>query len=198
MSRLLQAPIVVADARPLAAPNPAFDPAVTAALQEAYDRGRREGEAAGYAAGTASAGTEISRAVGVVQAALQQTVAACAAARQHESAQVVELAAAIAKVVVGREPSLEAEHLLARVREALAVVDDPTIAIAANGADVAVLAAGLADVVGLDVTADPTVAPGEARVVGRWASVELTRAAGWDAVAGVLDSDETADDGVEQ
>ena len=193
MSRLLQAPIVVADARPLLAPDPAFDPAVTAAVQAAYERGRNEGHAAGFAQGVASAVEETHRAVGILQGALHQTIAACAALREHESSEVVALAAAIARVVVGREPAPAGADLLARIRAALAQVDDPTVAIAVSPADVTSIAAGLTDVVGLNVVEDPSLPPGEARIVGRWASVELTRAAGWAAVADILGDQVTED-----
>lgn len=183
LSRLLQAPIVVSDARPLVAPDPSFDPAMVTALEAAYARGRRDGQVEGRATGT----TEARSAMTAVQAALQRTVAACAAARQHESAEVVALAAAIARVVVGREPVLEGAALLARVREALELIDDPTITVAAAPSDVEALSAGLADIVGMTVTPDPSLSSGEARVVGRWASAALTRESGWAAVRELLE-----------
>jgi flagellar biosynthesis/type III secretory pathway protein FliH len=186
LSRLLQAPVVVSSARALHAPDPVFDPVVRTALAEAYARGRAEGETAGRAAGYAEAEADLMRAMGAVRSAFEATVATCQDLRRHESAEVVALAAGIAQTVVGREPSRDAVELLAQVRDALEVLDDPTLVVSANPRDIAVLERGLSDFVGLAVHADASLAPGEARVVGRWANASLTRDAAWEAVAAVL------------
>jgi flagellar biosynthesis/type III secretory pathway protein FliH len=182
---LLQAPAIHVTSRTLMAPDPTFDPSVTAAIEAAYARGRMEGEAAGRAAGAAEAVEDARRAVAALQAALTQAVAACREARQLQSRDVVELAAAIAAVVIGREPSADTAALLDRVTTALDMLDDPSIVVAANPADVAALEAGLTGI-DLRVTPDPSLLPGEARLVGRWATAELTREAGWAAVSEVL------------
>lgn len=194
MSRLLQAPVVVSTARQLHAPDPSFDPVMQEALEQAYARGRAEGEAVGHASGyaeaRAAADADLQRAMGALRLALEATVTTCQDLRRHESGEVVALAAGIAEAVIGREPSRDSIALLEQVRAVLEVLDDPTLVVTANPHDVAVLQQGLTDIVGMTVTPDASLAPGEARVVGRWANASLTRAAAWEAVAEVLGADE--------
>ena len=187
---------MVSSARQLDAPDPVFDPIMQAALEQAYARGRAEGEAtgraSGYAEAQAAAAADLRRAMGALRMALETTVTTCQELRRHESAEVVALAAGIAKAVIGREPTRDAASLLEQVREVLEVLDDPTLVVAAHPVDVAVLAEGLTDMVGLAVNPDPSLAPGEARVVGRWANAALTREAAWEAVTSVLGGNEAS------
>jgi flagellar biosynthesis/type III secretory pathway protein FliH len=106
--------------------------------------------------------------------------------RDAEHAELLELAAAIARAVTGGEPSAGGQQLLQDVAVALDALDDAPLAVVVNPRDVRVLADGLTGRPGISVVEDATLEPGEALVRGPWAVAELTRDARWSAVAEAL------------
>lgn len=178
MSELLTRPAVLADARPLGAPAPALDAFTRARVDEAaaaaYERGLADGAERARAHAAAAAAR--------LASALES---ACAAAstevRGLRAAQIdadIELASAIAEAILGREPSGDAAALLTRVRTALERIDDTDLTIHAHPEHAEALAAALRGTgVAATVHADGGLGPDEARITGRWARADLTRAA---------------------
>lgn len=177
-------PTVESARRRLAAPDPALDPftraQAEAAASAAYERGLADGAAAAAAAGE--------RVAAAVAAAAERVVAELRAGRAAQAAADVDLAAALAEALLGREPDDGGKALLRRVREALAAVDDAPLRVWVHPSDEPFVAAtvGGAEV---SVHADPGLAPGEARVSGPWAEVDLTRAAAWQTLRAVLEAE---------
>lgn len=193
MSRLLSLPTLDAEPRVLSAPAPALDgftrARVEEAAQAAYDQGRRDG--------AADARTEAAAAAERITAALAQArdaaVAELASLRAEQAHATVSLATAIAEAVLGREPHDGGQALLARVRDALASLDDAPLVVRVHAEDLDAVAAGVADE-RVSVEVDPRLAPGEGRITGPWAQADLTREAAWGAVREVLAVEEGADD----
>lgn len=193
MSRLLSLPTLDAEPRVLSAPAPALDAFTRARVEEAakaaYDQGRRDG--------AADARTEAAAAAERVTAALAQArdaaVAELASLRAEQAHATVSLATAIAEAVLGREPHDGGQALLARVRDALASLDDAPLVVRVHADDLDAVAAGVLDE-RVSVEVDPRLAPGEGRITGPWAQADLTREAAWGAVRAVLAVEEGADD----
>lgn len=187
MSRVLTAPSFEAAPRDLARPAPATDAFTVALLDEAtadaYARGRADGAEDARAA-AAAAVARVTAAVQAASAAAIAEVRACDAVRADE---IVALAFAVADAVIGREPHDGGRTLLARVRDALNALDDPTLRVTVSSTDLDLLVAGLADLTAAEIAVDPSLAPGEARVIGTWAQADCTQQAAWDAVRAVLD-----------
>jgi flagellar biosynthesis/type III secretory pathway protein FliH len=184
LSRLLAAPGVDAQPRPLGQPDPALDAAARAAIEQAveaaYQRGRREGAADAAAAAEQAA----ARVLAGVQRSEAELRAVAASAD-------VELALAIATAVLDREPGDDGVRLLARIEQALAALDDERVVVHLNTADVTALGDALERAarstgVEVDVVADAAVPAGEALLAGRWARADLTRGGGLGAVRAVL------------
>jgi flagellar biosynthesis/type III secretory pathway protein FliH len=186
LSRRLTAPPIATRAISLEAPPAALDEttrrAVEAAVSDAYARGLAEGRSEGRA----EAARDHERAIGAITAAARDAAAALQAVRGEQAEALVDLAAAIAEAVIGRQPHDGGRALLARVRDALAGMDDGPLTVHASPQDIEVIAAGLRGV-DVEVLPDPALQPGEARVAGPWARAELTHAAAWDAIREVLD-----------
>ncbi len=89
----------------------------------------------------------------------------------------MDLACAIAASVLGREPSDGGAALAARLLDVLDAVDDEALTVTVAPAEAEIVATALAGTAGVEVRTDPRLAPGEARVAGRWASADLTRTA---------------------
>jgi flagellar biosynthesis/type III secretory pathway protein FliH len=170
------------EVRTLGAPDPVLDPAmaaiVRAEIARAEERGRLEGERAGRAAAQAAAqrGAE---AVASALAALRTEVssqrdAACAAS--------VDLAAELAREVVGGAPPEEATAILDRVRQAVAALDDDPLEVRLHPEDHRALADAIVEP-RLALVPDSSLAPGDARVVGAWGGADLTRGALLEAAA---------------
>lgn len=184
---LLTRPVLAADPQPLGAPDPALDAFTRARVDEAaaagYERGLADGAAAVRAEATA-AEARITAALDAACAAVTAELRSVVTARVDAD---VELASAIAEAVLGHEPSANGAALLALVRTALASLDETDLTVHAHPDDAAALAAGVrGSQPGLTVTADAGLGPGEARITGRWARAELTRAAALDVVRSAL------------
>lgn len=162
--------------RTLAPPAAVLDPAMAdllaTAVAEAEARGRREGEVAGRTA-TLSA---LDSTVAAITAALQTVHAEVVAQREAACEASVELATAVAREVVAAVPPDAATVVLDRVRAAAASLDDDPLEVRLHPDDHALLADAPVDA-RLRLVADPALAPGDARVAGRWGRAELTRSA---------------------
>jgi flagellar biosynthesis/type III secretory pathway protein FliH len=185
-SRLLPRPALGDAPRALTGPEPALDAFTRALLEQAqtaaYERGVRDG----HAAGARTAQLDHERATAAVQCALTDVVAELREVRAAQAHSSAELALAIAEVVVARELTAAGADVLGRVRDAIAAIDDRPVTVLCAAGDVDALSTGLADVADLAVVADARLAPGDARVVGRWAQADVLLATAWDAVKEVL------------
>lgn len=188
--KLLARPALGVQPRLLAAPPPASDAFVRAQVAEAaaaaYADGRRDGER--------DARAELGAAVVRVEAAFAAVRAEIAALRAGRAEADVALAAAIGEAVLGREPHDGGKALLARLGQVLAELDDAPLVVRVHPGDAEVVAAAVAREGAVAVEVDTALAPGEARVDGRFASAALTRDAAWEAVRAVLDAG-AGDDG---
>lgn len=187
MSHVIAAPAV--DARPrrlVHVPADQLDPVVRELVEQATVDAHRRGHDEGLREGLATAAAHADRLAATLTAALDRTAATATAARDAHAAEVLDLALAIAETVLGREPHDAGQAVAARVREVLDQLVDPTPTVHVHPADQALVAAALAD---RDVTvaADPGLEPGDARVRGGWAEVDMTRRTAWAAVREALD-----------
>lgn len=188
LNRLLHLPAVDVEPRPLSAPDPALDAFTRARVEEAaadaYERGRRDGAEMARAAAVAAA----ERVAAAVDTARDAAVAELRRLRAAETRTDVELATAIAAVVLGREPHDGGQALLARLGEALAALDDAPLVIRVHPEDAELVRAGTrGDQVTVD--ADPSLGLGEARITGPWSRAELTRETAWQTVREALEGD---------
>lgn len=186
MSRVLSRPTLGRTPHTVAPVAPSQDPVVqqlvAAAAEQAYQRGVAEGRAQGHAEGRATVG-ELAAALG---AAIGDVTTAVRAMRIEQADGTVDLATAVAAHVLDREPADEGRALLARVRQWLTEIDDGPLQLAVSAADADVVAAAVADRDDISIVVADGLGQGEARLVGRWARAELTRAARWDEVRRVL------------
>jgi flagellar biosynthesis/type III secretory pathway protein FliH len=182
--RRLTTPVVVSQPRVLGAPDPVLDEATRSVVEQlcadAYQRGCADGAARASAQAEAAA-TSLIAVVQRVDAELH-TVAARAD---------IELALRIAAAVLDREPADDTVQLLGRIESAMAGIDDDPLVVHVSAKDLEPIATGVTawsanHGTQVQVVADPAVAPGEARVSGRWGHADLTRQGAWEAVAGVL------------
>lgn len=155
----------------LGAPTPVLDPATAAVVEAAVARAqaaaRREGEQAGRAA--------VDQAVAGVLAAVEGVRAEVAAQRADALRASLELAERLATAVLDATPPPDALAVLDRVREAAAGLDEDHLEVRLHPDDHAMLAdAGVADA-RLTLTADRSLQPGDARLVGAYGGAELTR-----------------------
>ena len=155
---------------------------VAAAAAEGHDRGRREG----VEEGAAAAARQAAALAGLVAEAIDGGIEQLRRLRVDERAELLELAAAIARAVTGGERSAGGNRLLADVAAALEALDDAQLVVAVNSRDLQLLMGGLAGRPGVSVIEDATLEPGEARVRGPWALAELTRDALWSSVGEAL------------
>ena len=167
---------------PFAAYGGDVDACLAGVEAAAYERGRQDGMRVGYELAMA----DQSQLTALVERSLAVAVAHLQAVCEQDAHRITALALEIARAVVGREPHDGGIALVARVREALATVDDRPLHLGVAPEDVPALTQALADVDGLTVAPDPTLTPGEGRLHGRWAEADLTRGAAWLAIQRAL------------
>lgn len=155
---------------------------VATAAAEAHDRGRREG----IEEGAAAAARQAAVLAGPVAEAIDGGIEQLRRLRTEEQAELLELAAAIARAVTGGEPTAVGDRILTDVATALEALDDAPLVVAVHSRDLQLLVEGLAGRPGVSVIEDATLEPGEARVRGPWAMAELTREALWSSVGEAL------------
>lgn len=182
MTRLLHAPTVDAAARRLDPPARSLDQAtrdlIERAEADAYARGRADGaqDAADAAhAAAQQAATALETAVAEVRCSVHDI----AVARAQE---VVEVARRLAEVVLGHELQVGGPALLERVLAVVDVLDHGPFEVQVAPVDHELLA-GCRLPADTSVVADPTLAAGEARVVGPWSQGDLTLEAILDTLA---------------
>lgn len=154
---------------------------IEAAAQEAYLRGRDEGFNAGYEAAAASL-EHLTQSLGRSAVA---GIAELQRWRAEDATDVVTLALAIAERVIGSEPRAGGVAVAERVREALAAIDDNPLTVMVHPDDADAVRGALRDVQ-MEVLADPSLEPGDAKVRGPWSEIELTTRTAWDAVSRAL------------
>lgn len=157
--------------------DPSVRDLVDRAVVEAHERGVREGEARGAAAADARRGAELEQLAAGVAAALDRTLVAARSERDETVESAFELAVAMATAILGHEPSDGGAAVARRVRDTLALLDDPAPVVRVAPDTVATLTAALRDVRGVTVEGDPTLVAGEATITGGWADADLTRSA---------------------
>lgn len=139
-----------------------------AALAEAYERGHRDGVVEGRRHATEdmqALGEAIRTAFAVAVDEIRDVVSV-------EAAERAAAALEIASWVVGREPAIEREALIARIERAVAAIDDQPLTLHLSDEDRGTIEIpGLGDIT---IVADPALGPGEARVTGPWSRVEIT------------------------
>ncbi|MEA2533741.1 MAG: hypothetical protein QOJ93_1552 [Actinomycetota bacterium] len=172
------APRLVAFGPDLGLPE-AVQALISTAAREAFDRGRREG----IEAGTSAAARQAAALAGPVAEAIEGGIEQLRSLRDAGHAELLELAAAIARAVTGGELNAGGPQLLQDVAAALDALDDAPLVVVVHPRDLQLLVVGLTGRPGISVVADATLEPGEALVRGPWAVAELTRDALWSTVA---------------
>ena len=159
----------------LVAPQRHHDAATRAALDEARAEGRAQGHAEGLAQGRA----EVEQAVAhladdleVGLAALREDVAA-----QHEqlAAALEQRVLACVRAVLDREPDDAGRGLLHAVTRDVAAVDAPALVVHVAPQRLEPVRAGLSGAAGVEVTADESLGPDDARVLAPTVDVDLRR-----------------------
>ena len=172
------APRLVAFGPDLGLPE-AVQALISTAAREAFDRGRREG----IEAGTIAAARQAAALAGPVAEAIEGGIEQLRSLRDAGHAELLELAAAIARAVTGGELNAGGPQLLQDVTAALDALDDAPLVVVVHPRDLQLLVVGLTGRPGISVVEDATLEPGEALVRGPWAVAELTRDALWSTVA---------------
>src|SRR2546423_2799367 len=120
---------------------------VSAAAREAFDRGRRQG----IEEGTAAAARQAAALAGPVAEAIEGGIEQLRSLRDAQHAEMLELASAIARTIIGYEPIAGGQQLLQDVAAALEALDDAPLVVAVNARDLHLLADGLAGRSGVSV-----------------------------------------------
>lgn len=139
------------------------------ARTEAFEAGRREGFAAGRA--------DVQGAAGRLEGAVRDAVRRLGELRAADIDQTLAVAVEIAGFVVGRLPPDEGGALADRISDAVSRLDDEDIVVAIHPQDWDAVRDAVRLPNGVTMERDPSLAPGEARIAGRWATAELTREA---------------------
>lgn len=175
MNRVLHTP-ELAGAVCLGEPPAALDTVARTAVDRASSTSYRRGLADGREAALAEAVTSGEQAASALAAALDDIREELARLRAVAVTADVELAMAMAAVVLGREAGPDVETLCQRVLDAAARLDDQALVVRAHPDERAAMArvCEAADE-RLEVVADERCQPGEARVVGDFGRAALTR-----------------------
>jgi len=195
LTRRLAGAVIGGDARALAPPDPATDAftakRVAEASEAAYAKGVADGRRAAVNEAAEAARAAAERATAGLGEAVGEVLGELRRLRAAEALADVELARGLAEIVLGREPHDDGQALLARCQDALSRLDDRPLEVRCHPEDAAALApaltAGPAASAEVAVVEDASLAPGEARIAGRWAHAELTHAAAWRLIDEVLE-----------
>jgi flagellar biosynthesis/type III secretory pathway protein FliH len=182
-------PATAAAPRSIAQPSPGdvlrLDPALAAhvdqliadAAANAYQRGLDEGRTHS-AQQVAALEASISAGLGELRHLVVQH-------REHFGADVVDLAEAIATVVIDRTPHDGGRALLDRVADELDAITNGTAVVAVHPDDLATVAATVNDD-DVSVVMDPRLQPGEVKIHTEWSTIERTRDAAWEIIRQTL------------
>lgn len=139
------------------------------ARAEAFEAGRREG----FAAGRADMDGAISR----IDTALRTAVADLNDYRARAVDETIDAALEVAAFVVGQLPEDKGGAIAGRIHDALTGLDDDDLVVAIHPQDWDAVSELVRLPAGVTMQRDPSLRPGEARIVGRWATADLTREA---------------------
>lgn len=134
---------------------------------EAFEAGRSEGFSAGRA--------DMEGAVSRVDTALRAAVRDLDEYRTRAVAETVDAALEIAAFVVGQLPGDEGRAIAARIDDAIRGLDDEDVVVSIHPQDWDAVKELVRLPNGVSMERDPSLRPGEARIVGRWATADLTR-----------------------
>lgn len=143
--------------------------AIDGEVARAFDAGRREGFAAGR--------QETISAVQRLESALAAALADASRLRAAAVDDTLQAALAVAEFVLGTAVVDATGPLAERIMAAATEIDDETATVSVNPSDWDVIAPIVHLPHGFTIERDPGMRPGEARIRGPWADVELTRAA---------------------
>lgn len=175
--RVLRQPALGA-AVPIAPRPRPLPPEALAAIEAA----RAEGHAQAMADARRAATEDDERLAAAVNHAIETALQVHRDERAAEAAATVELALRIAREVAGATIDDHGHALAARIRTALALVDDAPVVVEVAPDRVERLRAALSDRRGVEVAGDARLGRDEARVSGPWSSADLTAEARWSAV----------------
>jgi flagellar biosynthesis/type III secretory pathway protein FliH len=151
---------------------------IETARAEAFAEGRKEGFSAGR--------SDMEETVSRVDAALRNAVAQLTQMRSAAIEETIDAAFEVAAFVVGQTPHDDGGAVAARIRSAIADLDDEAMVIAIHPQDWDTVSAEVRLPNGVTMERDPSLRPGEARIAGRWATAELTREAALEVAREVL------------
>lgn len=183
MSRVIRSAAVVTAAPAFGLEGPQFVDDWTADLieqarAEAFEAGRREGFAAGR--------SDMESAVSRIDDALRNAVDQLSQIRATGVTEILDAAFDVATFVVGKSPADDGSEVAARIRTAIAALDDEAMVVAIHPQDWDSVSSLIRLPNGVTMERDPSLRPGEARIAGRWATAELTREAALEVAREVL------------
>ena len=170
-----------------------LDPDLTAYVDRLVRESQEAGYAEGHAAGVAEANERLDRLAQAITLTIPDVEERMEQARQSTTGGVVELATAVAEVVLGRTPHDDGAAVLRRVEEAMDLLDERPLVLSVSPDDLDVAEQAADDLDDLSVEADASLQPGEARLRGGWSHADLTRAAAWESIQRHLDDIDQAD-----
>ncbi len=185
----LEAPPRPAAPRSITQSSPAdvlrLDPALAAYVDQLI----AEAAASGYQRGLDEGRSHSSQQM----AALERSISAGLAEHRHLvvehreqfGADVVDLAVAVATVVIDRTPHDGGRALLERVADELDAIPAGAAVVAVHPDDLSTVAAAVNDD-DVSVVMDPRLQPGEMKIHTEWSTVERTREAAWDIIGQTL------------
>lgn len=147
-------------------------------VAEAFEAGRAEGRREG-ADEQAARLEHLAQAVTLTVTDVEERIEE---ARQAAVGGMLDLAVAIAEVVIGRTPHDDGAAVLRRVEEALEHLDERPLTLMVSPVDETAARTAADAIEDLAVEVDGSLAPGEARLRGGWSSADLTHGAAWEAV----------------
>ena len=174
MPEVLRTEIV--GAHRLGSPAPSWDAATRVALDHEVAAAEQRAHAAGYAAGVEEATAGLRDTVAAVVGAVDAVRADLAEQRAVAIARDLHRVEAVVSAVLGTSPPPDAAVLAERLNDAVGRLDDPALPVWLHPDDLDALAP-LLDDPRVTLAADPSLAPGEARIEGTWGRADLTRAA---------------------
>jgi flagellar biosynthesis/type III secretory pathway protein FliH len=187
LSRLLSSPAIRTERQHLLTGRTVLPQEV----QELVERERERAYAAGRADGMAQAAAAALDASGAAAALLRDTVeheiARLGDARAAHDGLMLDIAREIAAYVVDAVDTTAVDAVVQRIRAALADIDDVGLVAHVHAGQADAVATALADQ-DLQVMPAEDVAPGDARLVGRWSVADLGQHQRWAAVQELFDA----------
>ena len=144
---------------------------------QAFEEGRRTG--------AADARSDLSQIAQRIDTAIQNAVAGANQLRAAVITEALEAGLAVAEFITGNTVT-DPTALAARIREALAGLDDETIVVGINPQDWQAVSDAVRLPPNVTIDSDPTLGPGEARIQGTWSSIDMSRQAALEIAREVL------------